>query len=118
MKGYKEPNAAARQEATRERKKAAVQQFQEHARNSQLEQRLTEREAGNAARAMARAEDRAARAQTEAHDAKVAHLTAVAAAQKAEEDLEKQRLAKVTEEADRKAARDARYAARKARGRR
>jgi hypothetical protein len=118
MKGYKETDAAGREQASRERKKAAVQKFQAHTRDSQLEQRLTEREAGNAARSTLRAEGKAARAQKEAHEAEVAHRSAVAAAEKAQDDLEQQRLGKVADEADRKAARDARYAARKARTRR
>ena len=136
MKGYKEPSVRGRQAAAEERKKLAVAKFRKHAADPALDQRLTERAASGVERAAARYAAAVQRDQKNARDVELAQEAAEAATRVAEEQRaervareaeraqsairasEKEAAAQVANEAERKAGRDARYAARKARGRR
>src|SRR4051812_37706121 len=118
MQRYKEPDPVERQNASRERKKAALEKFQAHTADPQLTQRLAERSTDQAARSELKRADKARRVEQAAVAAELARQAAVTAAEKEAREIAKQQAATLAEEAEKKTARDLRYAARKARGRR
>ena len=118
MKGYKEPNPIERQSASSGRKKAALDKFRAHIADPELTQRLAQRSTDQATRTELKHADRARRAEDAAKAAQLAKQAAEAAAEKEARDLAQEQAARLADEADQKKARDLRYAARKARGRR
>jgi hypothetical protein len=125
MKGFKEPSPNDRQRATRERKHAALEKFVKHGADPALSQRLADRATRSAERATAREVVTAQRAQKSEREAEAARNLAreseEAAKQASEEaarNLKAQRDTELAEATQRKAGRDARYAARKARQKR
>jgi hypothetical protein len=121
MRNFKEPSLAERQGAATKAKKAALVRFHENmpANNPAVAERLAERQAAHTARTNNAAERKAAKlareaelARDAAHTKQAEQDTLLKAEQLASEQAARDR---ASQEADDKAARDARYAARKAR---
>src|SRR3569832_17861 len=111
MSGFKEPSFADRQKAALDAKKNILKKF--HAKpgpdDPAVLQRQAEREALVANLAKAKAARDTAKAEQNSRDAEVAAL----AAQQLARDKAEAKAKEIALEAERKAARDARYAARK-----
>jgi hypothetical protein len=113
MSGFKEPNFADRQKAAQQARQNILNKFraQPGLDDPAVRQRQAEREAQAAERAKARQVREAAKAEQKARDAEAAAQAAAQLAREKEEAAARE----TTLEAERKAARDARYAARKKR---
>jgi hypothetical protein len=113
MSGFKEPNFADRQKAAQEAKQNILNKFrsQPGPNDPAVKQRQAEREAQAAERAKAKLVRDAAKAEQKRRDAEAAVEAAAQLARDKEEAVAKE----AALEAERKAARDARYAARKKR---
>ncbi len=118
MSGFKQPDFLERQEAAAKAKKVALEKYRAKAADPALADRLTARTASAADRKaikIARETEKAEKQAREAERAEQAKRDAVLQAERAKAESEQRELAL---EADRKAARDARYAARKTRSKR
>src|SRR3954452_22828112 len=113
MSGFKEVSFADRQKAAQQARKNILEKFraQPGADDRAVKQRPAEREAQAAARAKAKLAREAEKAAKKAEEARLAEEAAAAAAREKEEAAARE----TALEAERKAARDARYAARKKR---
>jgi hypothetical protein len=113
MSGFKEPSFADRQKAAQQAKKDILNKFrsQPGVDDPAVIQRRAEREAQAAERAKAKLVREAAKAEQKIRDAEAAAQAAVQLAREKEEAVAKE----AALEAEKKAARDARYAARKKR---
>ena len=118
MSGYKEPTLAERQSLSSKAKKVALEKFRENARDPAFAKRQVDRAARQAQQTNARHTRNVQKAAKKARDVELAEQTARLAVEQTARDLENQRTTEISQEADRKAARDARYAARKARNKR
>ncbi len=99
MAGFKNPDLQERQEAAAKARKAALQKFLAKAADPALAERLTARTAGAVERRTVRPAREAEKAETKARDAERAQR-------------------EIALQAEQKAARDARYAARKSKSKR
>jgi hypothetical protein len=118
MAGFKNPDFVERQEAAAKARKAALQKFLSSAADPALAERLTARDAGAADRRAVknvRDTEKAEKKVRDAERAQQAERDAVVAAERAKIEGAQRKLALQTEQ---KAARDARYAARKSRSKR
>jgi hypothetical protein len=113
MSGFKEPSFADRQKAAQQAKKDILNKFrsQPGVDDPAVIQRRAEREAQAAERAKAKLAREAAKAEQKIRDAEAAAQAAAQLAREKEEAVAKE----AALEAEKKAARDARYAARKKR---
>jgi hypothetical protein len=113
MSGFKEPSFADRQKAAQQAKKDILNKFrsQPGVDDPAVIQRRAEREAQAAERAKAKLAREAAKAEQKIRDAEAAAQAAAQLAREKEEAIAKE----AALEAEKKAARDARYAARKKR---
>ena len=113
MSGFKEPSFADRQKAAQEARQNILNKFrsQPGADDPAVAQRRAEREAKAAEQAKAKLAREAAKAESKLREAEAAAQAAAQLAREKQEAAAKE----VALEADRKAARDARYAARKKR---
>jgi hypothetical protein len=113
MSGFKEPSFADRQKAAQEARQNILNKFRAKPGldDPAVRQRQAEREAQAAERARARLTREAAKAEKIAREAEEAAQAAAQLAREKEEAAARE----VVLEAERKAARDARYAARKKR---
>ena len=118
MAGFKNPNLLERQEAAAKAKKAALQKFLAKAADPALAERLTARTADAADRKAVRTVRDAEKAETKARDAERALKAERDAALQAERDKTERAQRELTLQTEQKAARDARYAARKTRSKR
>ncbi len=118
MSGFKQPDLAERQQAAAKAKKAALEKFRAKAADPALADRLIARTASAADRKALKNLREREKAEKEARDAERAAQAARDAALQAErakaESAERERAL----QAEQKAARDARYAARKSRSKR
>jgi hypothetical protein len=118
MAGFKQPDFIERQAAAAKARKAALEKFLAKAADPALAERLTERTASAAGRKAVRNVRQAEKAEKKVRDAEHAERTKREAALQAERD----KIASAERErglqAESKAARDARYAARKSRKKR
>lgn len=114
MSGFKEPSFADRQKAAQEARKSILEKFRAKpgADDPAVIQRQAEREAQAADRAKARLARDTAKAEKKIRDAEAAEQAAAQLVREKEEAAAKE----FALEAERKAARDARYAARKGKG--
>jgi hypothetical protein len=114
MSGFKEPSFADRQKAAQEARKNILNKFRSAPGidDPAVAQRRTEREAQAAERAKAKLARDAAKADQKIRDAAAAAEATAQLAREKEEAAARE----VALEAERKAARDARYAARKGKG--
>jgi uncharacterized protein DUF6481 len=114
MSGHKEPSFADRQKAAMQARQNILNKFraQPGPDDPEVKRRQIEREAQAAARAKAKEAREAARAEEKAREAAAAAEAAALLARQQEEEVA--RLAEL--EAEQKAKRDARYAARKGKG--
>jgi len=115
MTGFKNPDFIERQEAAAKARKAALEKFRAKAADPALADRLTARTVSAAERKTIKEAREAERAEKKARDAEraeVAKRDAALAAERAKAEKAERELAL---EAEQKAARDARYAARKTR---
>jgi Family of unknown function (DUF6481) len=114
MSGFKEPSFADRQKAAQQARQDILNKFRAKPGpdDPEVRQRQAEREAQAAARAKAREARGAAKAEQKAREAEAAALAAAQLAREKEEEATRQ----AAIEADQKAKRDARYAARKGKG--
>ena len=118
MTGFKQPDLIERQEAAAKAKKAALEKFRAKAADPALAERLQARTVGAAERkALATIRD-AERAEKKARDAERAQQAARDAAAAAEREAAERAQREEKLQAEQKAARDDRYAARKARSKR
>jgi hypothetical protein len=118
MSGFRQPDLRERQEAAAKAKKAALEQFRAKAADPTLAERLTARTVSAADRRATkkvRDTEKAEKKASDAERAKQAERDAALQAERAKADKAARELALETE---RKAARDARYAARKSRSKR
>jgi len=113
MSGYKEPDFADRQRAAREARQNILNKFrsQPGPDDPAVKQRQAEREVLAAKRAKAKLAREAAKVEQKRREEEAAIAAAAQLAREKEEAAEKE----IALEAERKAARDARYAARKKR---
>jgi hypothetical protein len=113
MSGFKEPSFADRQKAAREARQNILNKFRSQPgfEDPAVKQRQAEREAQAAERAKTKLAREAAKAEQKRRQAEAAAQAAAQLAREKEEAAAKE----VALEAERKAARDARYAARKKR---
>lgn len=113
MSGFKEPSLADRQKAAREARQNLLNKFrsQPGPDDPAVKQRQAEREASVAGRAQAKLARDAAKAEQKKREAEAAVATAAKLAREKQEAAARE----AAVEAERKAARDARYAARKKR---
>ena len=118
MSGFKQPDLLERQKAAAEAKKAALEKFRAKTADPALAERLTARAAGAADRRAAKNVREIEKVQRKAREAERAQQlereAAIEAARAAAESAERE----LAVQAERKVARDARYAARKARSQR
>jgi hypothetical protein len=114
MSGFKEPSFADRQKAAQQAKQNILNKFraQPGPDDPAVKQKLAEREAVAAARAKAKEAREATKAEQKRREQEAAAAEAVRVAREKEEEAVK--LAEL--EAEQKAKRDARYAARKGKG--
>jgi len=118
MTGFKQPNLFERQKAAAKAKTAALEKFRAKAADPTLADRLTARTASAVDRRAAknvRDVEKAAKKARDAESAQQAQRDAAAQAERAKAESAQREWAL---EAEQKAARDARYAARKARSKR
>jgi Family of unknown function (DUF6481) len=113
MSGFKEPSFADRQKAAQEARKNILNKFRAKPGHDDpaVMQRQAEREAQAADRAKAKLAREAAKAEKKIRDAEAAEQAAALLAREKEDAAARE----TALEAERKAARDARYAARKKR---
>ena len=113
MSGFKEVSFADRQKAAQQAKKNILDKFraQPGADDPAVKQRQAEREAQAATRAKVKLARDAEKAAKQAEDARLAEEAVAAAAREKQEAAARE----IALQAERKAARDARYAARKKR---
>ncbi|MBB5047909.1 hypothetical protein HNR60_002666 [Rhodopseudomonas rhenobacensis] len=113
MSGFKEPSFADRQKAAQQARKSILEKFkaQPGPDDPLVQQRAAEREAQAAARAAAKIARDAEKAEKKRRDEEAAAEALALAAREKEEAAKREEAL----EAERKAARDARYAARKKR---
>lgn len=114
MSGFKEPSFADRQKAAQQARKEILNKFraQPGPDDPEVAKRRAEREAQAAERAKAKEAREAAKAEQKAREAQAAAEAAAQLAREKEEAIARE----AALEAERKAARDARYAARKTKG--
>jgi hypothetical protein len=114
MSGFKEPSFADRQKAAQQAKQNILNKFraQPGPDDPAVKQKLAEREAVAAARAKAKEAREATKAEQKRREQEAAAAEAVRVAREKEEEAARQ----VAMEAEQKAKRDARYAARKGKG--
>jgi hypothetical protein len=118
MAGFKQPDFVERQEAATKARKAALEKFRAKAADPGLAERLTERTARAAERDALKTKREIERAENKAREAERAQAAAreaAIAAERAKVEIAERELAR---QAEQKAARDARYAARKTRSKR
>jgi hypothetical protein len=117
MSGFKEPSLRERQNAAANAKKAALERFRALPRPGEeaFEQQQADRKSVATKRAAARNARAVQKAEKQAADTAVREHAAQAAAKKAASDLADKEAREVTRQAEQKAARDKRYAARKSR---
>ena len=118
MAGFKNPGFLERQEAAARAKKAALEKFRAKAADPELAERLTARTASAADRKAVKNVREAEKAEQKARDAERAAQAARDAAAAAERAKIESADREVALQAEQKAARDARYAARKTRSKR
>ena len=118
MAGFKNPNLLERQEAAAKARKAALQKFLAKAADPALAERLTARTAGAAERKAVRTVREAEKAETKVRNAERALQAERDAALQAERDKAERAQRELTLQAEQKAGRDARYAARKSKSKR
>jgi hypothetical protein len=114
MRGFKQPSFADRQKAAQQARESLAEKFRAKPGpdDPEVVKKRLEREAVAARREQARVEREAARAEEKRSQEEAAVAEAARLAREAEEAAARH----VEEEAEQKAKRDARYAARKARG--
>jgi hypothetical protein len=114
MRGFKEPGFADRQKAAQQARRDIMDKFRAQPKpdDPEVVKRRMEREAVAARREQTRLEREAARAEQKRLEEEAKAAEAVRLAREAEETAAQQ----AAQEAEQKAKRDARYAARKARG--
>ena len=117
MSGFREPSLSERQNAAAKAKKAALEKFRAKPRPG--EPAFAQQQADHLSHAMERTAAKKARAvekaEKKARDAELLEHAARSAAKKVASDLAEQAAREVTQLTEQKAARDKRYAARKAR---
>jgi Family of unknown function (DUF6481) len=118
MGSFKNPDFVERQNMATEAKKAALEKFRAKAADPAFAQRQTERMASAAERAAARKAHAVAKSEKQALDAELTKQAERDAAVQAERILADNANRELALQAERKVARDARYAARKARSKR
>ena len=120
MSGFKEPSLSERQNAAANAKRAALAKFRAQPRpgDPAFEQREAERTAHAKERAAAKNARAVEKAAKKARDTEMREQAAQVAAKKAASDLAEQKARAAALEAEQKAARDKRYADRKARKKR
>jgi hypothetical protein len=118
MAGFKNPDLRERQEAAAKARKAALQKFLAKAADPALAERLTARTADAADRRAVKNVRDAEKAETKARNAELALKAERDAAIAAERDKAERAQRELTLQAEQKAARDARYAARKSKSKR
>ena len=118
MAGFKNPNLVERQEAAAKARKAALEKFLAKAADPALAKRLTARTAGAAERKAVRTVREAEKAETKARDTERALKAERDAALQAERDKAERAERELALQANQKADRDARYAARKSKSKR
>jgi hypothetical protein len=118
MAGFRNPDFAERQEAAAKAKKAALENFRAKAADPTLSERLTARTASAAERKAIKEAREAEKAEQKAREAERAAQAAREAAAAAERAKIESADREVALQAEQKAARDARYAARKTRSKR
>ena len=114
MSGFKEPSFADRQKAAQQAKQDLLNKFRAQPRldDPEVAKRRAEREAAATKREKARLEREAAKAEAKRREAEVTAAEAARIAREKEEDAAREAALEV----EQKAKRDARYAARKDRG--
>ena len=115
MKDYRGPTPAERQEAATKARLAALQKFREKALDPELAQRKAKQATDKAQRAVVKETRDRERGEQKAREAELAAEAERQAAEQAARELEQKRETEIAEAAERKAARAARYAARKLR---
>jgi hypothetical protein len=118
MTGFKQPDFLERQEAAARAKKAALDKFRAKAADPTLAERLTARTASAAERKAIKSTRDAEKAEKKARDAERAQQAERDAALAAERAKAERAQRELALQAEQKAARDARYAARKSRSKR
>jgi len=118
MNGFRPPDFAERQEAAAKAKQAALEKFRAKAADPALAERLTARTVSAAERRASKNVRDIEKAEQKAHDAERAQQAERDAAIAAERAKTESAQRELTLQAEKKSARDARYAARKARSKR
>jgi hypothetical protein len=118
MSGFKQPDLLERQQAAAKAKKAALEKFRAKAADPALSDRLIARTASAAARKAIKKAREIEKAEKKALEAERAQQAARDAALQAERAKAESADRELALQAEQKAARDARYAARKARSKR
>ena len=117
MIGFKEPSLAERQNAAASARKTALKKFRAGADDPAFAQRQADRKISAAERTTAKKARDIQKAEAKTRGAELAKQAVRDAAEKAARDLAERAACEVIQQAERKAGRDARYAARKARKR-
>jgi hypothetical protein len=117
MAGFREPSLSERQKVAANAKKAALEKFRAQPRPGEpaFDERQADRASHAKERAVAKQARVVAKAEKRVRDAEVLEHATRTAAAKTASDLAEQAARKVTQQAEQKAARDKRYADRKAR---
>lgn len=118
MAGFKQPDFIERREAAAKARKAALEKFRAKAADPGLAERLTARRVRAAERDAIKTRREIERAESKAREAERAQAAARDAAIEAERAMAESAERERTLQAEQKAARDARYAARKSRSKR
>ena len=118
MGSFKDPDFVERQNTATKAKKAALEKFRAHADDPAFAERQTVRMASAADRTAAKKVRETEKAEKRALDAEVARQAERNAAAQVERALAEKANLELALRAERKAARDTRYAARKARSKR
>jgi Family of unknown function (DUF6481) len=118
MAGFKQPDFIERQQAAAKARQAALEKFRAKAADPGLAERLTERTASAADRKAAKTTRDAEKAEKKVRDAERAEQEKRDAALQAERAKVEKADREAALQAENKAARDARYAARKSRSKR
>ena len=118
MGGSKDPDFVERRNAAANAKKAAVEKFRANAADPAFAERQMARTTSAAGRAVARRSREIEKAETKVRDAELAAKAKRDGDAQAERALAEKASAEIVVQTERKAARDSRYAARKARSKR
>jgi len=118
MGGFKDPDFVERQNAATKARKAVLDKFRANAADPTVAERQVARAAGAADRAAARKVRATEKAEKKVADAEAAKQAERAAAEQAERERAEEANRELASQAEQKTARDARYAARKARSKR